>query len=110
MKTTLEPQALLETPKGQTLLLQCNTQNSTICTPKQISWVDIILPNKWTLENLVTFPKGENNATDLDYVTQRKYGTIGLNFQSYGRLCSRASTSYNEIINKPVSPSRYSLS
>jgi hypothetical protein len=36
MKTTLEPQALLESSKGQTLLLQCNTQNSTICIPKQI--------------------------------------------------------------------------
>jgi len=32
MKTTLELQALLESPKWQTLLLQCNTQNSTICT------------------------------------------------------------------------------
>jgi len=36
MKTTLEPQELVESPKGQTLLLQCNTQNFTICTPKQI--------------------------------------------------------------------------
>jgi hypothetical protein len=36
MKTTLKPQTLLESPKGQALLLQCNTQNSTIYTPKQI--------------------------------------------------------------------------
>jgi hypothetical protein len=42
MKTTLEPQAFVESPKGQTLLLQCNTQNSTICTLKQISWDDIV--------------------------------------------------------------------
>jgi hypothetical protein len=110
IKATLEPQALLESPKGQTLLLQCNTQNSTICTPKKISWDDIILPNKWTLENLVPFPKVENNATYLDYVTQRKDGTIGLNFQSYTRSFSRASTLYNEIINNHVSPLRYSLS
>jgi len=41
MKTTLEPQALLESSKGQTLLLQCNTQNSTICIPKQIRWDDV---------------------------------------------------------------------
>jgi hypothetical protein len=107
MKTTLEPQALLESPKGQTLLLQCNTQNSTICIPKQICWDDIVLPNKWTLENLVPLPKVENNVTDLDYVTQAKDGTIGLNFQPYRKSCSRASgsrvsTSYNEMINKPV--------
>lgn len=110
MKTTLQPQALLESPKWQTLLLQCNTQNSMICTPKQISWDDIVLPKKWTLENLVPLPKVENNVTDLDYVTQRKDGTIWLNFQHCKRSYSRASTSYNEIINKPVSHPRYSLS
>jgi hypothetical protein len=115
MKTTLEPQALLESPKGHTLLLQCNTQNSTICIPKQICWDDIVLPNKWTLENLVPLPKVENNVTDLDYVTQAKDSTIGLNFQPYRKSCSRVSgsrvsTSYNEMINKPVSLPRYSLS
>jgi hypothetical protein len=48
MKTTLEPQTLLESSKDQTLLLQCSTQNSTICIPKQICWDDIVLPNRWT--------------------------------------------------------------
>jgi hypothetical protein len=28
MKTTLEPQALMESPKGKTLLLQASTDNS----------------------------------------------------------------------------------
>lgn len=117
MKTTLEPQALLESSKCQTLLLQCNTQNSTICIPKQICWDDIVLPNKWTLENIVPLPKIENNVTDLDYITQAKDGTIGLNLQpyrkskSYSRASdSRAPTSYNEIIDKPISPPRYNLS
>jgi hypothetical protein len=117
MKTTLEPHALLESSNGQTLLLQCNTQNSTICIPKQICWDDIILPNKWILENLVPLPKIENNVTNLDYITQTNDGTIGLNFQPYrkSKSCSRASgsrvpTSYNEIINKSVSPPRYNLS
>jgi hypothetical protein len=117
MKTTLEPQALLESSKSQTLLLQCNTQNSTICIPKQICWDDIVLPNKWTLENLVPLPKIENNVTDLDYVIQTRDGTMGLNFQPYrkSKSCSRASgsrvpTSYNEIIDKPISPPRYNLS
>jgi hypothetical protein len=41
----------------QTLLLQCNTQNSTVCTPKQIYWNDIVLPSKLTLENLIHLPK-----------------------------------------------------
>jgi hypothetical protein len=34
MKTTLEPQALVESPKGQTLLLQTSTRNSSIQIPK----------------------------------------------------------------------------
>jgi hypothetical protein len=46
---------------------------------KTICWDDILLPNKWTLKNLVSLLKVENNATDLDYVTQIKDGTIGLN-------------------------------
>jgi hypothetical protein len=51
----------------------------------------------------------------LYYITQIKDCTIGLNFQPYRKSCSRASgsrapTSYNEIINKPVSPPRYNLS
>jgi len=69
------------------------------------------------LENLVPLPKIENNVTDLNYVTQTRDGTIGLNFQpyrkskSYSRASgSRVPTSYNEIIDKPVSPSRYNLS
>jgi hypothetical protein len=53
-----------------------NTQNSTICIPKQICWDDIALSNKWTLENLVLLPKIDNNVTDLDYITQAKDGTI----------------------------------
>jgi hypothetical protein len=53
----------------------------------------------------------------LDYVTQTRDGTIGLNFQPYrkSKSCLRASgsrvpTSYNEIIDKHVSPPRYNLS
>jgi hypothetical protein len=37
MKTTLEPQALIESPKGQPLLLQTSTRNSSIQIPKQIN-------------------------------------------------------------------------
>jgi hypothetical protein len=46
MKTILEPQALIESPKGQTLLLQTSTQNSSIQILKQINWKYIRLPNQ----------------------------------------------------------------
>jgi hypothetical protein len=37
MKTTLEPQALVESPKGKTLLLQASTSDSHINVPTQIN-------------------------------------------------------------------------
>ena len=47
MKTTLEPQALMKSSKGQTLLLQANTKNSNTQIPKQLNWNQIDLPHNW---------------------------------------------------------------
>ena len=45
MKTTLDPQSMVETsPKGHTLLLQVSTPNSRLRVPQQIQWKDINLP------------------------------------------------------------------
>ena len=52
MKTTLEPQALVESPKGKTLLLQASTSDSHIKVPTKINWKDIRLPNQWLLRNV----------------------------------------------------------
>ncbi len=46
MKTTLEPQTLMESPKGQTLLFQASTRNSNTQVPKQLNWNEINLPNR----------------------------------------------------------------
>jgi hypothetical protein len=46
MKTTLESQALMESPKGKTLLLQASTDDSHVNVPTQIEWKDVKLPNK----------------------------------------------------------------
>jgi hypothetical protein len=45
MKTTLEPQVLMENPKGKTLSLQASTEDSHVNVPTQIEWKDIKLPN-----------------------------------------------------------------
>jgi hypothetical protein len=37
MKTTLEPQALMESPKGKTLLLQASTSNSMLKSPHKLN-------------------------------------------------------------------------
>ena len=52
MKTTLEPQALMESPKGKTLLLQASTRDSHINVSTQIEQKDVKLPNKWLLKNV----------------------------------------------------------
>ena len=52
MKTTLEPQALMESPKGKTLLLQASTCDSHTRVPTQINWNEIKLPNRWLLRKL----------------------------------------------------------
>ena len=51
MKTTLEPQDLMESPKGKTLLLQASTRESHVNVPTQINWKDVKLPNRWLLRN-----------------------------------------------------------
>ena len=52
MKTTLEPQALMESLKGKTLLLQASIKDSHVNVPTQIDWKDVKLPNKWLLRNV----------------------------------------------------------
>ena len=46
MKTTLEPQPLMERLKDKTLLLQTSTKNSNTRVPTQINWNEINLPNR----------------------------------------------------------------
>jgi hypothetical protein len=50
MKTTLEPQALMESLKGKTLLLQASTSDSHTRVPTQINWNEVKLSNRWLLE------------------------------------------------------------
>ena len=84
IKTTLEPQVLMESPKGKTLLLQTSTNNSHTRVPTQINWDEVKLPNKWLLKN-VTQPTLVQNTLegDIDYIDQQPDGSISINFQSF---------------------------
>ena len=75
MKTTLEPQALMESPKGKTLLLQVSTSDSHTKVSTQINWNDVKLPNQWLLRN-VTQPTPVQNTLedDIDYIDQQLDG------------------------------------
>jgi hypothetical protein len=114
MKTTLEPQVLMESPKGKTLLLQASTEDSHVNVPTQIEWKDIKLPNKWLLKN-VTEPVPVQNTLeeDLDYIDQHPDGTVSINFQPFRKSISSSSCSTrysNPYKEKIVSPPRCNFS
>jgi hypothetical protein len=80
----LDPQALIEDPKDQTLLLQASREDINVNVPKMIKWEDIKLPKKWNLPNEIppTIQKPINIAkTDnLESVTQYHDGTVKIRF------------------------------
>ena len=81
MKTTLEPQALMESPKGKTLLLQANISDSHVKDPTQIEWKDVKLPDKWLLKNVTeSIPVQNTLEDDLDYIDQYPDGIVCINF------------------------------
>jgi hypothetical protein len=110
MKTTLEPQALMESPKGKTLLLQASTSDSHVKVPTQIEWKDVKLPNKWLLKNVAQpIPVQNTLEDDLDYIDQHLDGTVSINFQPYRKSISSSSCSArysNPFKEKIVSPPR----
>ena len=108
MKTTLEPQALRESPKGKTLLLQTSTSDSHTRVPIQINWNDVKSPNRWLLRN-VTQPTPVQSILedDLDYIDQQPDGTVSTNFQPFRKSTSSCSSRYsNPYKEKIVSPPR----
>jgi hypothetical protein len=112
MKTTLEPQALMESQKGKTLLLQASTSDSHVKVPTQIEWKDVKLPNRWLLKNVTkSIPVQNTLEEDLDYIEQRPDGTVSINFLPYRKATSSCSARYsNPYIEKIVSPPRCSFS
>jgi hypothetical protein len=112
MKTTLEPQALMESQKGKTLLLQASTSDSHVKVPTQIEWKDVKLPNRWLLKNVIeSIPVQNTLEEDLDYIEQRPDGTVSINFLPYRKATSSCSARYsNPYIEKIVSPPRCSFS
>ena len=108
MKTILEPQALMKSPKGKTLLLQGSTSNSHTRVPIQINWNEVKLSNKWLLKN-VTQPTLVQNTLedDIDYIDQQPNGSVSINFQLFRKSTSSYSSRYsNPHKEKIVLPSR----
>jgi hypothetical protein len=108
MKTTLEPQTLMESPKGKTLLLQVSTSDFHTKVPIQINWNDVKLPNQWLVRN-VTQPTPVQNTLedDIDYIDQQPDGSVSINFQPFRKSISSCFFRYsNPYKEKIVSPPR----
>ena len=80
MKTTLDPQAMITSPKGHTLLLQALTPNNRLCLPRQIQWTDINLLEQWQLDAIASPSKIEN--TEPDFIAQNTDGTVIISFHN----------------------------
>ena len=108
MKTILEPQALMESSKGKTLLLQVSTDNSHTRVPIQINWDEVKLSNQWLLRNVTQPTPVQNTLEDnIDYIDQQPDGSVSINFQPFRKFTSFYSSRYsNPHKEKIVSPSR----
>ena len=112
MKTTLEPQVLMESPKGKILLLQARTSESHTNVPTQINWEDVKLPNRWLQRNVSQPILVQSTLeNDLDYIDQYPDGSVSINFQPFRKSTSSCSSSYsNPYKEKIVSPPRCNFS
>jgi hypothetical protein len=63
------------------LLIQSSTQDANIRTPKMIQWNEIILPNKWLLENVYKPVRVVNDTSNLDYINSIWMDLLKLVFQ-----------------------------
>ena len=108
MKTILESQALMESPKGKTLLSQASTSDSHTKVSTQIRWNEVKLPNGWLLRNVIQPTPVQNTLQyDIDYIDQQPNGSVGINFQLFRKSTSSYSSRYcNPHKEKIVSPPR----
>lgn len=53
MTSAFSTKAKLQSPKGETLLLQTDLSKSNAVTTRSIKWDDITLPKKWHLEGAI---------------------------------------------------------
>ena len=82
MKTILEPQALMKSVKGKTLLLQASINNSHTRVPTQINWDEVKLSNRWLLRNVAQPTPIQNTLEDdIDYIDQQPDGSVRINSQ-----------------------------
>ncbi|KAH1097915.1 hypothetical protein J1N35_014836 [Gossypium stocksii] len=77
MYSVINNKALLQSPKGETLLIETDISSSHTTIPRTIQWHKINLPARWKLEgaiDLVTPTPSRN--TLLNEISQQQDGTV----------------------------------
>ncbi|MFQ6654259.1 hypothetical protein Gotur_025327, partial [Gossypium turneri] len=92
MYSVVNTKALLQSPKGETLLIDTDTTRSHTTIPKTIQWHEINLPDKWKLEG-ATDPVAPTSIrnTSLSEISQHQDGTVELKFNRPQRMPPRYS-------------------
>jgi hypothetical protein len=73
-------QAISKSSKNQTLLIQSNQGNANIRVPHIIKWIDVRLPQEWSLTNESHPGNLSHNLDSLDYIKQYLDGTVKIDF------------------------------
>nr|KJB81334.1 hypothetical protein B456_013G139500 [Gossypium raimondii] len=92
MYSVVNTKTLLQSPKGETLLIEIDTLKSHTTIPRTIQWHEINLPNKWKFEGAaepVTSTPIRN--TSLSEISQYQDGTVELIFNRPQRMPPRHS-------------------
>ncbi|MBA0612012.1 hypothetical protein Godav_012659 [Gossypium davidsonii] len=92
MHSVVNTKALLQSPKGETLLRETDATRSHTTIPRTIQWHEINLPDKWKLEG-ATDPVAPTliRNTLLSEISQHHDGTVELKFNRPQRMPPRYS-------------------
>ena len=84
MTTQLNPRAICQFVKDETLLLQYNPNNTQAFVPKKLKRNEITQGGQWELKDL-THPKLIKSLTTPSKITQHIDGTVQIEFNSTSR-------------------------
>ncbi|PPD98630.1 hypothetical protein GOBAR_DD04341 [Gossypium barbadense] len=92
MSSVVNTKALLQSPKGETLLIETDTTRSHTTILRTIQWHEINLLDKWKLEG-ATDPVAPTpiRNTSLSEISQHQAGTVELKFNRPQRMPPRHS-------------------
>ncbi|GKC26831.1 enzymatic polyprotein, partial [Tanacetum coccineum] len=91
MSTTVEPRALIDHTKNETIIFEANLENSQICIPKKLKWEEIRRNETWNLEEM-NQPKPLKLNKDITNIVEHTNGNIQISFGKNIGESSRHST------------------